>query len=75
MHRLSGGACGDARRYHPQAAAPIIEQATNRRAFTGRPVEPHTLKNRQPFMRAAPGTSEMSQFRRQLGYHEPPFHE
>lgn len=42
----------------PQAAAPLLEQATNRRAFTGRPVEPQTLKNLQPFMRATPGTSE-----------------
>lgn len=42
----------------PQILAPIYEQATNRNSFTKAAIETPGMENEQPFLRAAPGTSE-----------------
>jgi len=42
----------------PQIVAPLYEQATNRKSFTGAPIETPGMENMQPFLRAKPYTSE-----------------
>jgi len=42
----------------PQVIAPLVEQAENKRNYTGAPIETPGMENMQPFMRAKPGTSE-----------------
>jgi hypothetical protein len=42
----------------PQILAPLVEQATNKNAFTKAPIETPGMENVQPFLRSKPGTSE-----------------